>query len=308
MQPAMAQETPQRAGNANFERPAWTDRLRNRMSWIANVGHDRSKSQADSAAVLRAGLDDSARALDRWRTLALIRLQGEMGWTCKGCGALLNDPKAKVAIGAIGQELLVQARTQTGAPVAWMTLDTLTGQSFHFSIDRKFVRRDDSASADFEDYIRKSGRDQARKREAQRPEPKVREHVLREVDLMGQFSHFSSRVVDLDEQDRLRRLDIVSEDSVRFSRLASKAVARHIQPEELDALGLAANIGITSRSCYLRLSQGALAFRTRRTGAWRVTSTWNAKGQPVAWFALDTSSTFPFPLWFHVDRWSCLDL
>jgi hypothetical protein len=188
-----------------------------------------------------------------------------------------------------------------------MTLDTLTRQSFHFSIDRKFVRRDDSASAAFEADIRKSGRNYALKREFQRQEPKGRGDVLREVDRMGQFSHFSSRVVDLDEEDRLGRLDIVSEDSVRFSRLASKAVARHLQPEELDALGLAANIGITSRSCYLRLSQGTLEFRSRRTGSWRVTSVWNVKGKPVAWFALDTGSTFPFPLWYHVDREGCLE-
>lgn len=301
--------SPKRLSNAiandSFEAPLWSDRLRVRMSWIPSLGRDPSKSVMDSTVVIRAGLDDSAQVLDRWTTLSLVRLHGEMGWTCKGCGGLLNDPKSRIGFDVSCSERLVQARTPSGSLVAWMTLDTVSGKSFHYFIDREFVRRDDSASVAFDAFIRKTSRDQARKRDAGAVPPKRGAHLLREVDRMGQFSHFSSLVADLDIEDRLGRIDSVSQDSVRFSRLARKAATRRILPEELDALGLAANIGITSRSCYGRVTNGEITFRTRRKGTWRVTSAWNAQGKPVAWNALDTASDFPFPLWFHLDRDAC---
>ena len=77
--------------------------------------------------------------------------------------------------------------------------------------------------------------------------------------------------------------------------------------EELDVLGLVANIGIESKSCYRRISNGDISFRTRRTGSWRVTSAWNSSGKPVAWNAIDSGWGPAMPIWFHLDRQACLE-
>lgn len=291
----------------DVDRPLWTNRLRIRMGWIPTLGRDPAKTPAESVSVVQAGLDGAAKTQPYWQTLALIRLHGEMGWTCRGCGYVLNDPMALIAWDTLGAEGVIQARTPDGALVAWMTLDTTTRQSFQFFIDRGFQRRSDSSSKAFCDRIRQDGRNFVRQKYTGVPQPRNRSRMLREPDLIGQFSHFSSRVVDLELDDYLDRLDTISFDSVRYSELASKAELRRLLSEELDVLGLAANIGVTSKSCYWRISNGDISFRTRRTGSWRVTSAWNPQGEPVAWNALDTASGFPFPIWFHLDRDACLE-
>jgi len=290
-----------------LDRPVWTNQLRIRMDWVPSLGRDPAKTTAESTSVVQAGLDSAAKTMARWSTLSLVRLHGEMGWTCRGCGHVMNDPLARIALDSMGTEKIIQVRPPDGAPVAWMTIDTSTRQSFLFYIDREFQRQSDSSTNAFRDRIRQTGLNYVRRQNAGIPQPRTRKDVLPEVELMGQFSHFSTRVVDLELDDYLDRLDTPSIDSVRYSEIVSKAKLRSIQPEELNVLGLAANIGITSKSCYRRISNGDISFRTRRTGSWRVTSAWNPQGKPVAWNALDTASTFQFPIWFHLDRQACLE-
>lgn len=290
-----------------FDRIVWTNQSRIRMDWVPSIGRDPSKTETESTLVVRRGLDSSATNLAIWSTLSLVRLHGEMGWTCRDCGYVLNKSDAKVAIQMIGTEYVAQARTPEGTLVGWMTTDTVSRWSLNYFIDREFLRKDDSSSTAFRSQIRRDGREYVRRKNAGVPEPRERKWILREADLLGQFSHFSSRVIDPDLDDYLFRLDTASIDSVSVSEQVSKAKLRRIQPEELDVLGLAATIGMLSKSCYRRISNGEISFRTRRTGSWRVTSAWNSNGKPVAWDALDTASDFQFPIWFHLDRQACLE-
>lgn len=289
------------------DRIIWDNTLLSRMRWVPTSGSGESSPGKDSSEVIKAGLDDSGLWRSRWADLSLIRLHGEMGWACSGCGYVLNDAYSKVSILASGTEYVAQARTPDGLLVGWMTTDTVTRWSFNFFIDREFQRHSDSSTKAFYERINRGGSAIVRLRESGAPEPKNRKWVLRETDRMGQFRHFSTKVVDLDQQEHLLRVGKSSTDSVRFAKIVDTTPARRISPEELDVLGLAANIGITSKSCYRRISNGDISFRTRRTGSWRVTSAWNPQGKPVAWNALDTASGFQFPIWFHLDRQACLE-
>lgn len=289
------------------DRITWDDMLRLRMSWVPTSGSGGSSLGKDSSEVINVGLDDSGLRRNRWADLSLIRLHGELGWGCSGCGYVLNDAYSRVSILASGTEYVALARTSAGVLVGWMTTDTVTRWSFNFFINREFQRQSDSSIKAFNEQINRDGLAYVRRREAGTPEPHNRKWVMRETDRMGQFRHYSSKVVDLDLLEHLQRFDTASTDSVRFARIVDMTPTRRIAPEELDVLGLAANIGITSKSCYRRISNGDISFRTRRTGSWRVTSAWNPQGKPVAWNALDTASGFQFPIWFHLDRDACLE-
>jgi hypothetical protein len=115
---------------------------------------------------------------------------------------------------------------------------------------------------------------------------------------LAQFRHFSSAGHGSGGNSEL--------DCVENAAMLREVQSSSLSADELDDLGLAANIGITSKSCYRRISNGDISFRTRRTGSWRVTSAWNPQGKPVAWDALDNSG-FQFPIWFHLDREACLE-
>ena len=290
-----------------LDRPVWTNQLLLRMNWTTSPGGTPDVTKADSVRIIGLGLDDSALPRNRWADLALIRLHGEMGWSCSGCGFVLNDPYAQLAIQTDQAEYVAQARTSEGKLVAWMTVDTATRWSLHYALDPVFLRQADSASAAFWSGIKKSVTTHARSRDADTREPREHKSILRQTELMGQLDHFSSRMVDLDLLDYLHRLDTTSVDSVRLAALVSQAPTRRILSEELDVMGLATTVGLQSKSCYKQISHGDIRFRTRRSGSWRVTSAWNSAGKPVAWNAIDSGDGFQFPIWFHLDRDACLE-
>ena len=284
----------------------WTNDLLWRMGWVATSCRIEGKTVADSERVVRDGLDSSS-ALPRWSSLALIRLQGELGWECRGCGAVFREQRPLVSVSQAGGDVLAQVRTPQGRLVGWMSLDTATLWSLHFYVDRRFQQECDSGDAAFLRRVHDEARDDIRRREGGTPEPKERRWIVRETDLMGQFRHFSSRVVDLDLQEHLRKFDTLSTDSVRFAKLAETVPTRRITPEEHGVLGLAGEIGLQSKSCYRRISNGEITFRSRSTGAYLVTSAWNSLGKPVAWNAIDSSWGPLMPTWFHLDREACLE-
>jgi len=188
-----------------------------------------------------------------------------------------------------------------------MSLDTATLWSLHFFVDRRFQKESDSSEVAFLRRVRDESREYVRKREGGTPEPKERRWIVRATDLLDQFRHFSTRVVDLDLQEHLRKFDTLSTDSVRLAKRVESTPVRRISQEEHGVLGLAGEIGLQSKSCYRRISNGEIVFRSRRNGAYLITSAWNSVGKPVAWNAIDSAWGPVMPIWFHLDRQACLE-
>lgn len=275
------------------DRIIWDNALLSRMSWVPTSGSGESSLGKDSSEVVKIGLDDSGNWRSRWADLSLIRLHGEMGWTCRGCGYVLNDLRVRLTTSGQGSKYGIQVESLEGSPVAAMVLDTNSGRSYCYSIDSTFLRT--SAEAD-ESFFRRFHGDGTLLGEARLSAELAK---MNDPQTIVQFRHFSSAGSGTGENSGVDCFKVVT--------TLDRVQKRSISMEELDVLGLAANIGITSKSCYRRISSGDISFRTRRTGSWRVTSAWNPQGMPVAWNALDTASGFQFPIWFHLDRDACLE-
>lgn len=297
---------PRLTGMDTADAPIWSNDLMWRMGWVSGSGRIEGKKASDSVAAIDDGLD-SAKPLPHWSTLALIRLQGQLGWECRGCAAVFREQRPLVAVTRNGGEVLAQLRTPEGRLLGWMSLDTATLWSLHFFVDHRYRQESDSSDAAFLRRVRDESREYVRRREGGTPEPKERRWIVRETDLMGQFRHFSTRVVDLDLQEHLRKFDTLSIDSVRLARQVESTPVRRISQEEHGVIGLAGEIGLQSKACYRRVSNGEIFFRSRRTGAHLVTSAWNSSGKPVAWNAIDSGWGPAMPIWFHLDRQACLE-
>lgn len=273
--------------------PIWSNPLRSRMSWIPDLGRDPSKSSEESTTVVGDGLNASGGSRVDWQMLSLVRLHGEMGWSCRGCGYVLNDLRVRLTTSGHGSKYGIQVESLEGSPVAAMVLDTNSGRTYCYSIDSTFLRT--SAETD-ESFFRRFHGDGTLLGEARLSAELAK---MNDPQTLAQFRHFSSAGYGSGENSGV--------DCFKVATTLGRVQKRSISMEELDVLGLAANIGITSKSCYRRISSGDISFRTRRTGSWRVTSAWNPQGKPVAWNALDTASGFQFPIWFHLDRQACLE-